>query len=267
MEHESELTYEMQAKGICIDTKGCCYIRLIGIDENAQENEFRVYIENQQVGMPSKFYVKVKQNATFGGVRIAQNEPLPLSKNELSEEISHWLVWDQEGNWKQCSEVPTEQSAFHIAIPVNKPDLRLVFCYPSGRINVVKEMDFRKNSIEKKGWSNAEKPMCILTAEASDYLVILSAFVDQSEYVKVHPIYDIPCTQSALCKGNRFLPEVGYRPMSYYVIPDNNHRKHILHLIMYKELRQTTYGEPLIGSVYQEEVDYLLQVITQTKPM
>lgn len=179
------------------------------------------------------------------------------------DEIAYWLVWDNDANWRKSKIEPANNVAFRVAIPCNKTDMRLVFCYPSGRINVVMEKDFRKNDKGKRGWSTEETPMCILTAEPSDLLVGYSIDYNDCYHVKVHAITDYNSTQSATNQGKgRFLPNEGHNPTRYHIIP-GYHRNRISHLVMTSAQRANTCGEPVNGSVYQKEIAYLQQLLPQ----
>lgn len=142
-------------------------------------------------------------------------------------------------NWGHLSFFTTGERQF--GKPVNAPDLlaslqltqkhrrskcRLLQCYASGNVNVVKSIEnslpAKKNQRYKNGWNTDDRLMQVFACHISDYLVIRSTGHDGTPRLKAIQVSEIGAHDSLTAKGNALVPENEAKVDAYQIVPERH---------------------------------------------
>lgn len=179
-----------------------------------------------------------------------------------SDEIDYWVVWYNDGRWKRMRNKSDEDNIL-IQCPVLKPtnDKIVVFCYDSGKVNVVKLSDFKKkvnlNVLQEKGgWCNkANTPMSIYITNPNDYLAGYSIDEHGIEKVKLHSLTDFQPTASANNQGSTFVPE-GCKASMYKLVCAQYYEK-LNGLRVSRNQKSINAGFPISSPALSDAIEFL----------
>ena len=180
----------------------------------------------------------------------------------VKDGVEYWIVWYNNGKWIRQKEKSIEKNVF-IQLPVKKTDKdsSIVFCYDTGKVNIVSLKVFRKgvnlNILqEKNGWcSKGNPPMNIFITHQSHYLAGYSVDCHGNECVKLHSLTDFSSTNSANNQGSSFIPQ-GCNIKMYKLVGSEYHKK-MQHLICAKLKKASDPGVPLNTVMYEDEISFL----------